>query len=106
MTRKGYIFISRKHSVPGIMSTVFGVLSFGTYLLCIFLSYVNAGNGARRLGTAAFFATVFMVAGFILGIFATQEEDRFALFKVLGMLFNTLALLSLSAILYAGAYLS
>ena len=88
------------------MSTVFGLLSFGTYLLCIFLSYLHAGSGATRLATAAFFATVFMVVGFILGIFAIQEEDRFALFKVLGMLFNSLALLSLSAILYAGAYLT
>ncbi|MCR5502169.1 MAG: DUF6142 family protein [Lachnospiraceae bacterium] len=104
MARKGYIFISRKHSVPGIMSTVFGGLSLCTFVLCIYSSYLRAGAGAERLATAAFFAAVFMVIGFILGIFATQEDNRFALFKVLGMLLNTLALLALSAILYAGAY--
>lgn len=104
MARKGYIFISRKHSVPGIMSTVFGGLSLVTFILCIYSSYLNAGTRTERLSTAAFFAMVFMVIGFILGVFATQEDNRFTLFKVLGILLNTLALLALSAILYAGAY--
>lgn len=104
MARRSYMFTNKKHSTTGIMSTVFGIMSLCTYLLCIYKSYLGAGVDSIRLGVAAFFATVFMITGFILGVFASQEDESFTLFKVLGILFNVLALLSLSAILYAGAY--
>lgn len=104
MLRRGYKFTNKRHSVSGIMSSVFGALSFITFALCIFFSYSDTGAYAQRLGVSAFFALVFMITGFVLGIKAATENDSFMLFRVLGIAVNVLALLALSAILYAGAY--
>lgn len=102
--RKGYIYTNRKQSTTGIMSTFFGMAAFISYILCVVNSYKLAGEGVERYAVCALLATVFMIAGFVLAIFSFLETDRFKLFTILGIVSNVLALLSLSAILYAGAF--
>ncbi len=105
MIRKNFIYTNKKHSVCGIMSSFFGALSAITYGLCLYYSYLEAGEEVTRLGVCAFFATIFMIAGYVLAVISTLEANKFRLFRVLGFVFNTVALLELSAILYAGAIL-
>lgn len=101
---KGYIFTSRKYSKVGIMSTILGILSCITLGSAVYLSYQSKGNSSPRYGTAALLASIFMFAGFILGVYSSTEKDKFKLFTVLGIFANILAFGMLSLILYAGAY--
>lgn len=102
---KNYIYTNRKQSVKGIMSSFFGALSAISYYLCIYQSYLNKGENAQRYSTVAFFATVFMIVGFILFIFSVFESDTFWLFRIIGVVLNVIALGALSMIFYAGAIL-
>ncbi len=101
---RGYIYTNKKQSVFGIMSTVFGLIGTVTYILCVIKSYNVAGVGVERYGISAFLATVFTVVGFGLGIYLYFEAEKFMLFKIMGIAVNTAALLCLSGILYAGAF--
>lgn len=105
MLRKNFIYTNKKHSVYGIMSSFFGILSAITYGLCFLFSYEVAGEDVQRLGVSAFLATLFMIAGFVLAIISTLETNKFRLFRILAFTFNTIALMELSVILYAGAIL-
>lgn len=102
---RNYIYTNKKHTVTGIMSSVFGAMSLSTFLICIFKSYTQKGVDVERFAASALLATLFMIVGFGLVIFAFIEADRFKLFKILGLVLNILAFLALSAILYAGAIL-
>lgn len=105
MLRRNLIYTNKKHSVYGIMSSFFGVLAAITYGLCFYFSYEVAGEEVSRLGISAFFATIFMIAGFVLAVISVLETNKFWLFRVLAFVFNTIALMELSMILYAGAIL-
>ena len=90
----------------GIMSTILGVLSAGTMGCTIYLSYLHKGTASARYGAAAFLAALFMIIGFVLGIWSATEANKFRLFSVLGIIMNVLAFGILSAILFAGAYVN
>lgn len=102
---RSYIYTNKKQSGYGIMSTVFGIMSVVTYILCIVGSYEAAGDITERYAVAALLATVFMITGFVLVIRTFFQTDRFKLFFVFGIIVNSVALLLLSTILYAGAIL-
>ena len=36
---RGYIFTNKKHPEKGIMSFILGILSLGTYIMAVYLSY-------------------------------------------------------------------
>ena len=101
---KGFIFTNKEYSKTGIMSTVFGVLSFATLGTAVYLSYQNGGASSARYGAAAFLAVIFWAAGMMLGIYSTTEKDKFMLFTVLGVFFNKVTFGFVSRLLFAGAY--
>ena len=105
MIRRSYIYTNKKHSVYGIMSSFFGLLSAITYGLCFYFSYVVAGEETSRLGVSAFFATIFMITGYVLAVISVLEANKFWLFRISAFVLNTIALIELSIILYAGAIL-
>lgn len=104
--RKGYIFTNKDHPKKGIMSFILGILSIVTYVTAVYLSYLGGGESSERYGAAGVLASVFMLVGLVLGISSLMEKDRFKLFPVLGIIFNVIAFLILSLILYAGAYVN
>ena len=103
--RKSIIYTNRKHSVFGIMSSFFGLLSTVTFILCIYESYKVRGNDIDRFGTSALLGVIFLIAGVVLFVLSFFEGDRFKLFIITAGVFNVTALLGLSLILYAGAIL-
>lgn len=58
-----------------------------------------------RYATAALLASVFMVTGLILGVLSLREQEKFWLFRILGIVMNVLSFITLSLILFAGAYI-
>ena len=87
------------------MSTVFGIMSTVTLILCIVSSYKAAGENASNLGSTALLALLYMIVGVVLAIISLFESDKFNLFKITGFIFFVTSILCLSALLYAGAML-
>lgn len=104
--KKSYMFTSKNHSLKSIMSVILGILSVGTLLSAVYLSYVKGGVSSERYGAAAVLASLFMIVGIGLSVYSLSERDTFKLFPVLGVILNFLALCIVSIILYAGAYVS
>lgn len=104
--RKGYIFTNKNHPLKGIMAVILGILSIGTLITAVYLSYQQGGISSARYGAAALLAVIFMMVGMGLALYSTTERDTFKFFPVLGIVLNAIAICVLSLILYAGAYVS
>ena len=87
------------------MSTILGVISLATLAYAIIMSYLKAGNIPRQYGAAALLVMIFAFAGIAPGVISKTERDKFDLFAYIGITLNLLALIVISVILYAGAYL-
>lgn len=98
------MFTNKSHSDKGIMATILGVISLVTLIYTIVMSYRNAGNIPSQYGAAALLATIFAFIGVGLGLVSKTERDKYYFFSYLGIILNALALLVVSAVLYAGAY--
>ncbi len=103
--KKGYKFTNKKHSEKSVMSTVFGALSMISMIVLIYLSYRLRGEVPVNYGIAVMLILVFGIVGLILGVFAMQEREKFRFFAIMGLVLNGLAIVSVSAVLYAGSYL-
>lgn len=105
MSRKNsFMFTNKSHSDKGIMATILGVISLVTLIYTLVMSYRNNGNIPRQYGAAALLVTIFAFVGAGLGMVSKTERDKFYFFSYLGIFLNVLALLVVSAVLYAGAY--
>ncbi len=103
--KKGYKFTNKKHSEKSVMSTVFGALSMTSMIVLIYLSYRLRGEVPVNYGIAVMLILVFGIVGLILGVLAMQEREKFRFFAIMGLVLNGLAIVSVSAVLYAGSYL-
>lgn len=103
--KKGYKFTNKKHSEKSVMSTVFGALSMISMIVLIYLSYRLRGEVPVNYGIAVMLILVFGIVGLILGVLAMQEREKFRFFAIMGLVLNGLAIVSVSAVLYAGSYL-
>lgn len=102
--KNSYMFTNKSHSDRGIMATILGVISLATLAYTIVMSYRNAGDIPSQYGAAALLATIFAFVGVALGLISKTERDKYYFFSYLGIFLNVLALLVVSALLYAGAY--
>lgn len=105
MAKKNYIFTNKEHPKMSIMSTVLGVLSIGSLLLAVYLSYLEKGAENMRYGAACFLALIFAFVGAALGAAGRMKKDKFYLFSYIGIALNLAAVGLASLILYAGALL-
>lgn len=100
--KRNYIFTNKKHSQKAIMSTILGIISMVSLIIVIFLTYLKAGNATKSYGLTGLLVTVFSLIGLILGLFSIKENDRFHLFQWIGILLNSILLLAMVGIIYAG----
>ena len=103
--KRNYKFTNKRHSGKSVMSTVFGALSLISLGTVIYLAYKAAGVAPVNYGVSGILILVFAIVGLVLGILALQEKEQFLLFAKIGCLLNGLALIGISGVLYAGAYL-
>ena len=103
--KKGYIFTNKEHPKKSIMSTILGILSTGSLILAVYLSYMDKGAENMRYGSACLLALLFAFVGVTLGILGRMERDKFYLFSYIGIVLNLAAIGLVSLILYAGALL-
>lgn len=102
--KNSYMFTNKSHSDRGIMATILGIISLATLAYTLVMSYRNAGNIPSQYGAAALLVTIFAFIGVALGLYSKTERDKYYFFSYLGIILNVVALLVVSAVLYAGAY--
>ncbi len=96
------IFSDREHTKKGIFSSVLAFITTVTLVFLIFMSYKAKGEISPTSGAVAFLCTLFSAAGIIIGLMGKNEPDKFYFFAYLGITWNVIDLLFVSAILYAG----
>ena len=102
-SRRGrYIFTDNKHPARGIFSFFLGVLSVGTLVAAVLVTYYGGGVSDGRSATASLFAALFALIGLIVGLIARGEKDIYMLFPNLGIATSVLALLLVACLLYLG----
>lgn len=102
--RNGYIFTNKEHPQKGIMATILGIISAVSIVLVLYYTFQNGGTAELRYSVAMLLAVLFSIAGFVLGIMARMEPDKYYLFAYLGLGINGLVLAGAGFILFAGAY--
>lgn len=104
-TEKGsYMFTNKSHSPKSIMSTVLGLLSLTGIVLSVILTFYRRGEALLQYGTVLLLCTLFAFVGIGLGVSAKMERDKYYIFCYIGLVCNSLAVICISMILYAGAY--
>ncbi len=105
MAQKGsYIFTNKKHPEQGIMSLVLGLLSNGGIIAALYLTFISGGESLPSCAMATVIATIFSIAGVILGILGKLKEDVFYVTVYLGLILNIIALGTIGYMIYAGVY--
>ncbi len=81
------------------MGTVLGLISLISVIICISISYYNAGTISASLGMVAIVAMVFSLVGLILGCLTVFNKEYYMLFPRLAFYINLFTLLILGGIL-------
>lgn len=104
MRRPNYMFTNKKHSEHGLMATVLGVIALVGIILSVVLSYQDKGAMNARYGLATLLSFLIAIGGFVQGVKAKLEKDVFQVLPIFGLVSNTLVILGVMFILYAGVY--
>lgn len=99
---KNYIYTNKKQSAKGVFATALAAMVSITIFAMINYVFKNDGFTPDSFGTGALLCTVFTLIGLLLSVFGRYDNDRYMHFVHLGIFWNSLNLLALSAILYAG----
>jgi len=100
--KKGYKFTRKRHPKRAIMATILGVISLVSLVMVVYISFINNGGSVASPGVTGLLITLFSLTGFFLSGVTFFEPERYLLFPVLGITFNTLALAGISLVLYVG----
>lgn len=87
------------------MSTILGIISTVSLGIVVYLTYLRGGEATVGYGVTGLLATIFSLAGLILGIVTVRDKEYYRLFPWLGVILNLVALGSISLMLYLGTAL-
>ena len=105
MKRKQYIFTNKKHSDKAIASVILGIISNISLGIVLYLTYLKDGEAAGGYGVTGVLATLFSLAGLLVGITTIRDMQNYKLLPWLGTILNLLALGTVAFILYLGSVL-
>ena len=103
--KRNYIFTNKKHAEKAIMATILGIISTISLVAVIYLTYMQGGHAPVNYGLTGLLIVIFSVVGLLLGIVSIMERDRFKLFPAIGIILNSMALVGIGLVVYAGMYL-
>jgi len=87
------------------MSTILGLVDVYTVIYVIYRTYNNGGQAPARYAATVVLVLLFAFIGIIAGLVGKADEEKFYLFAYLGIFLNIVAIIIISGILYAGAYI-
>lgn len=86
------------------MSTILGSISMVSLIIVIYLTYLKDGQAPISYGLTGLLVALFSLTGLLLGLFSLKESDRYHLFQWIGLVINSLVLIAMVLIIYAGLY--
>lgn len=87
------------------MAAILGVISNLSLTAVIYLTYVHKGEAKPGYGVTGFLVAAFSVTGLMLGIYTVMQRDRYKFFPLAAIVLNTIAMLGIGLVVYAGMYL-
>lgn len=87
------MFTNRRHPYIGIMSAILGIISLISLIYGIGSSYLLSGDVPMGFGAAVFLATLYSLVGWFMGVMAVRLPDCFRISGILGIVFNSAALI-------------
>ena len=101
---KKYIFTNKTFSQKAIMSVILGVMGIASIVVAVAFTYMKGGNATLEYGGVVLLSLLYGFAGLILGVLSKREPDKYYFISYLGMVLNSIIIIMVSMILYAGAY--
>ncbi len=95
-------FDGRRHSRPGIISSVLGAVALLADAIVLVMAFMQNGQAGRIIGVTGFLAMWVSLAGLYYGIRALREKETKRLFPRLGFVLNLLLLAGFGAIYALG----
>ncbi len=87
------------------MSTILGSISMVSLLIVIYLTFLKDGQAPISYGLTGLLVALFSFIGLLLGLTSLKESDRFHLFQWIGLIINSIVLIAMILIIYAGLYI-
>ncbi|MCC8163664.1 MAG: DUF6142 family protein [Lachnospiraceae bacterium] len=95
-------FDEKKHSRPGIISSVLGVLVLLADVIVLVMAYMQSGQAGKIIGVTGFLAMWVALVGLFYGVRGLRETETKRLFSRLGFWLNLLLLAGFGAIYALG----
>ena len=86
------------------MSVILGVMGIASIVVAIAFTYARGGNATLEYGGVVLLCLMYGFTGLVLGILSKREPDKYYFISYLGMVLNSIIIIMVSLILYAGAY--
>lgn len=102
--KRHYIFTNKRYSEKSMMSAILGVISLGALIGAVYCTFLAGGEAMVGYGMTALLATFFSIIGLVLGILSRLEKDQFYFFSYVGIVTNTLAIMSIIYFIYIGNF--
>ncbi len=87
------MFTNRRHPYMGIMSAILGIIALVSLIYGIGSSCLLGGDVPMGFGAAALLATLYSLVGWFMGVMAVRLPDSFRISGIMGIIFNTAALI-------------
>lgn len=100
--RKSYKFTDKKHSVKGIISTLYFLMAAGLIIFAVYISFKKGGNGAVAVGALGMEAFLVSVGGFAMGLYSFKEDNVFLRFPWIGTVGNAVVWLFMLGVVLVG----
>ena len=94
MFKRRYIFTDNVHPRKGILSFILSVIAAFALISCVKAAFDAGGQPDIKYGVAVFLAFGYSIAGLVLGILAMKQKKIFKIFPGLGIIINTLNILT------------
>ncbi len=98
--RRSIMFTSRRHSYIGIMSAILGLVSLASLIYGIAGSYMLGGEVPMSFGAGCALATLYALAGWLMGVMAVRTPDSFKATGTIGIILNSISLLIAAFLLW------
>ena len=100
--RKDYKFTNKKHSIPGIVSTVIGLIGVGLIIAAIYISFINRGAAGQIIGVMGLADIFLSTIGFVVALVSFRNDDVYYLFSWIGTGLNVLVWIFLMSMVMIG----
>lgn len=91
-TRRSLSFTDKTQSAKGILSIILGIMSAGTCVILVVMSFVQQGNAGSYVGSTALVAIITAGIGLGYALAALKEEETKRTPIIIGLLLNLLIL--------------